>query len=259
MCLTDVSSRKLSRKHSRTDRNAQAPQARQAQAPRSHVPLDEELTDARGAEPLPGALQSLLEKNILKNARRDKLAKVKKIVVKDAGVAKVKRERSKALKEQFEKVWGEVKKAKKMIKFGGGFYCGKLETEQGELYVLNGFFMSMRAKFVEPGAAIHYYVVSWDASKTSWEDFRGKVLGATNPEEAEAGSVRRQILERLPQDDPSKSLEVFYWCLERKVEQDLKETNRILSLDTSGIVGVIQIQKACKSEASDSIRALFHD
>jgi hypothetical protein len=54
--------------------------------------------------PMPGCLETLLEKCILKNARRDKLAKVKKIVEKDAEVAKVKRERSKALKEQFEKV-----------------------------------------------------------------------------------------------------------------------------------------------------------
>ena len=52
--------------------------------------------------PLPGCLESLLEKCILKNARRDKLAKVKKIVEKDPEVARVKRERSKALKEQFE-------------------------------------------------------------------------------------------------------------------------------------------------------------
>ena len=54
--------------------------------------------------PLPGCLESLLEKCILKNARRDKLAKVKKIVDKDPEVARVKRDRSAALKVQFESV-----------------------------------------------------------------------------------------------------------------------------------------------------------
>ena len=54
--------------------------------------------------PLPGCLETLLMSNILKNARRDKLAKVKKIVEKDAEVAKVKRDRSAALKKEFEEV-----------------------------------------------------------------------------------------------------------------------------------------------------------
>ena len=49
---------------------------------------------------MPGCLASLLEKNILKNARRDKLAKVLKIVQKDAEVDKVKRTRAAALKPQ---------------------------------------------------------------------------------------------------------------------------------------------------------------
>jgi len=61
--------------------------------------------DAEDCEfPFPGCLETLLEKCILKNARRDKLAKVKKIVEKDAEVARVKRERFKALQGQFEAV-----------------------------------------------------------------------------------------------------------------------------------------------------------
>merc|ERR1712072_245334 len=36
----------------------------------------------------------------------------------------------------------------------------------------------------------------WPSSSLSWEDFRGKVLGATDPTTAEAGSVRRAILEK---------------------------------------------------------------
>jgi len=37
--------------------------------------------------------------------------------------------------------------------------------------------------------------VEWPAEKLSWDDFRGKVLGATDPATAEPGSARRMILD----------------------------------------------------------------
>merc|ERR1719163_317174 len=89
-----------------------------------------------------------------------------------------------------DKLWAKAKKADQLIKFGGGFYCGLIEG----LYVFNGFFMSMRSKFVTPGTSIYYYVVDFDASAVSWEDFRGKVLGPTDPKDAPAGSLRGMIL-----------------------------------------------------------------
>lgn len=95
---------------------------------------------------------------------------------------------------ELDKMWGACKKAGDLVKFGGGFYCGKLEKEgKGTFYVFNGFFMTMRSKFVEAGASIYYYVVEWD-SKTCWADFRGKVLGPTDPATAPADSLRGAIL-----------------------------------------------------------------
>merc|ERR1712217_800706 len=92
-------------------------------------------------------------------------------------------------------MWGECKKAGNLVKFGGGFYCGKLEPAgKGTFYVFNGFFMSMRSKFVEPGTSIYYYVVEWDSTKLPWSDFRGKVLGPTDPAGAPADSLRGMIL-----------------------------------------------------------------
>jgi hypothetical protein len=62
-------------------------------------------------------------------------------------------------------LWGKCKK----VKFGGGFYCGKIEVAgKKPIYVFNGFFMAMRSKFVTPGTSIHYYVVDFDAEKLSW-------------------------------------------------------------------------------------------
>merc|ERR1712072_470166 len=96
--------------------------------------------------------------------------------------------------EEMDKQWGIHKKADKLIKFGGGFYCGHITIEGKEpCYVFNGFFMQMRNKYVAPGLSIYYYVVEWDASTMSWEDFRCKALGPTDPTEAPADSVRGMI------------------------------------------------------------------
>jgi nucleoside diphosphate kinase len=96
--------------------------------------------------------------------------------------------------EEMDKQWGIHKKADKLIKFGGGFYCGHIEIEGKEpCYVFNGFFMQMREKYVAPGLAIYYYVVEWDPAVMSWEQFRGQALGPTDPTEAPADSVRGEI------------------------------------------------------------------
>jgi len=93
--------------------------------------------------------------------------------------------------DALDKMWAECKKAKNLVKFGGGFYCGKLEKEgKGTYYVFNGFFMTMRSTYVKSGASIYYYVVEWDPKELSWSDFRGKVLGPTDPSEAPKDSCR---------------------------------------------------------------------
>jgi nucleoside diphosphate kinase len=96
--------------------------------------------------------------------------------------------------DELDTQWGICKKAKKLVKFGGGFYCGLIEVKgKDPLYIFNGFFMSMRNKFTAPGLSIYYYVVEWEESKLSWADFRGTVLGPTDPVEAPPNSLRGQI------------------------------------------------------------------
>lgn len=91
-------------------------------------------------------------------------------------------------------IWATCKK----VKFGGGFYCGEvipnIPGKAGKIYVFNGFFMAMRAKFVTPGTSIHYYVVDFEPSQLAWADFRGKVLGPTDPKAAPADSLRGTML-----------------------------------------------------------------
>ena len=82
-----------------------------------------------------------------------------------------------------DKLWATAKKTK----FGGGFYCGLISAPgKAPIYVLNGFFMEMRSKFVTPGTSIHYYVVDFDPATLPWADFRAKVLGPTDPKDAPA-------------------------------------------------------------------------
>jgi hypothetical protein len=85
-------------------------------------------------------------------------------------------------------------KAEKVVKFGGGFYCGLVSMKGKKLYVFNAFFMSMRSKFVGAGTSIHCFVVEFSPKKLSWEDFRNKVLGPTDPAEGPVGSLRKTIL-----------------------------------------------------------------
>merc|ERR1712232_293265 len=54
----------------------------------------------------------------------------------------------------------------------------------------------MRAKFVTPSASIYYFTVAWDPTDLSWADFRGKLLGPTNPADAPAGSLRHSVLQQ---------------------------------------------------------------
>lgn len=97
--------------------------------------------------------------------------------------------------DEMNSAWAACKKAGNLVKFGGGFYCGLVEMKgKKPIYVFNGFFMSMRSEFTAPGRRIHYYTVEWDEKDLSWEDFRGKVLGPTDPKEAPKDSLRGKIM-----------------------------------------------------------------
>jgi hypothetical protein len=93
--------------------------------------------------------------------------------------------------EGLNNLWQGAKNANQIVKFGGGFYCGKIE---GDIFVFNAFFMEMRSKFVQPDAKIKYFTVQWNSDDLKWEDFRGKVLGPTDPATAPTDSIRGQVL-----------------------------------------------------------------
>ena len=117
--------------------------------------------------------------------------------------------------EQMDAEWGKCKKAKKLIKFGGGFYCGLIEIEgKDPIYVFNGFFMQMRTEFTKPGLSITYFVVEWPEAGMPWADFRGKLLGPTDPADAPADSARGMVLAQWKElgltEEPNTGLNGFH-------------------------------------------------
>jgi len=91
--------------------------------------------------------------------------------------------------EVLDKLWDATNDGKR-VKFGGGFYCGCIEHEGSKLYTFNAFFMTMRGKFTAEGTSVHYYVVEFDPAVLKWSDFRGNVLGPTDPAKAPPTSLR---------------------------------------------------------------------
>ena len=90
--------------------------------------------------------------------------------------------------------WRQSEKDGKMIKFGGGYYCAHMAVkEKPPLYVFNAFFMNMRSKFVGETNSIYFYSIEWNSKDLSWKDFRGNIIGPTDPSQAPSGSIRGTI------------------------------------------------------------------
>lgn len=75
-------------------------------------------------------------------------------------------------------------------------YIGLVGVNDKSMYVVNGFYMAMRGKFVGADKSIKCYVLEWDERHFSWEAFRSKIIGATDPTKAAEGSLRQVIMER---------------------------------------------------------------
>mmetsp|Transcript_26646 Transcript_26646/g.63302 ORF Transcript_26646/g.63302 Transcript_26646/m.63302 type:complete len:298 (-) Transcript_26646:175-1068(-) len=91
---------------------------------------------------------------------------------------------------EVEKRW----RAGATVKLAPGNYVSKIAED--DVLVINGFYASMRDKFISPGARVLWMVVQFDEANLPWKDFRGSVLGATDPTTASQGSLRRVILEQ---------------------------------------------------------------
>ena len=101
--------------------------------------------------------------------------------------------------DELEKAWRRAEADSRTTKLGPGLYIGLVESptnDQTSLYVVNGFYMAMRGKYIGDDKSIRCYVVEFDERMCPWKDFRSKVIGATDPTKAAEGSLRHTIMKR---------------------------------------------------------------
>jgi hypothetical protein len=63
--------------------------------------------------------------------------------------------------DELGEAWNGLKMGDTLVKFGGGFYCGQIK----DVWVINGFYMAMRALYVKKGASIVWMCVEWPEDK----------------------------------------------------------------------------------------------
>lgn len=78
-------------------------------------------------------------------------------------------------------------------KLAGGTYAEDIKIDNEVLYVINGFHPRQLVHFTEKGRSIIVMTLSGDLN---WSDARNNFIGATNPQNAKKGSLRREFLER---------------------------------------------------------------
>jgi len=99
-------------------------------------------------------------------------------------------------KAELDEMNFKEKKAGNLIKFGGGFYCGKLpgKTADESVFVFNAFCGNMLDAYVAADSqGVTLFKVEWDEKTLSWDDFRAQKLGPTDPSKAPADSLRGAI------------------------------------------------------------------
>jgi nucleoside diphosphate kinase len=79
------------------------------------------------------------------------------------------------------------------LKLGSGTYVEKLRIDQDTVYVLNAFHPKQLRHFTETGRSIVLFNIS---GNRPWKEARELFAGATDPRKAQAGSLRRVLMER---------------------------------------------------------------
>ena len=76
------------------------------------------------------------------------------------------------------------------VKLMPGTYVAKVE----DMFVVNGFYGDMVSSWKQSSSKVLFYLVQWKEQDLSWADFRGKIVGSTDPEKAESTSIRGTLL-----------------------------------------------------------------
>jgi len=85
-------------------------------------------------------------------------------------------------------LWAGAKPAK----IGAGFYAASLQG----IYVLNGFYPSIREIYTTDDARIRCFLLEFNGEVLPWKRFRTEVIGATDPAKAAATAIRGILFRR---------------------------------------------------------------
>ena len=80
----------------------------------------------------------------------------------------------------------------KTAKIGPGFYAATIHG----IYVLNGFYPSIREIYTEENGFIRCFLMEFYGEQLHWKQFRAEVIGATDPAKATSGSIRGTLFQR---------------------------------------------------------------
>jgi hypothetical protein len=79
-----------------------------------------------------------------------------------------------------------------VVKLGGGAYAQSIKLDGKQIYLVNGFHPRQLEHYTASGRSIIAFTLSGDLG---WSTARNSFIGKTNPVDAEAGSLRRTLLE----------------------------------------------------------------
>ena len=116
-----------------------------------------------------------------------------------------------------------------------------LEQVVEPLYVINGFYPSMRLSYTTSGSPLHYMVIEWEGSQLSWRDLLDKVVGHEDPRRALSGSIRAKLLQQweelgftAPPDRRDNGVHVSKSAFEGLVERLVWSKGAVLFTDSFG-------------------------
>lgn len=81
----------------------------------------------------------------------------------------------------------------KTVKLAGGTYCASIDVSGEQVFLINGFHPKQLIHFTTPGRSIVAFHLMSDID---WSTARNQFIGKTNPEDAEPGSLRFELLKR---------------------------------------------------------------
>jgi hypothetical protein len=129
----------------------------------------------------------------------------------------------------------ELWQQSKAVKLAGGTYCASVMAEGEQVFLINGFHPRQLLHFTQQGRSIVAFTI---ASDIDWSVARNSFIGKTNPEDAESGSLRHELLknsDRFGLDSINSSRNGFH-------------------LSAGPVEGLVELMRYCSDFSSGEIK-----